>query len=153
MKRLENVVLKACSYAVLIATLFFLFTLITNFTEAALKIGTFMLILLFGFIIALADLIFGIKKLNNALRVLIHYGALLLTFIVVFVVFGNISLGGAGATISAIFIFTALYAVVFPIIYFSKKSIGAIDKKLDKKAPKRANEKQPYKSIYGKDSK
>jgi len=153
MKRLENFVLKACSYTVLIVTLFFLFTLITNFTEAAIKIGTFMLILLFGFIISLADLFFGIEKIGKAFKVLIHYGALLVTFIVVFVVFGNISGGGAGAVISAIFIFTALYAVIFPIIYFTKKGLSSADKKIDGKMPKKTKQKQPYRSIYGKDDK
>ena len=145
--------LKASAYAVLIVTLFFLFTLITNFTEAAMKIVTFILILLFGLIISLADFIFGIERINKGLRVLIHYAALLATFIVIFVVFGNIGSAGGGAVISAVFIFTVLYAIVFLIVYFAKKSVGKADKKLDKKAPKKAKEKTPYKSLYGSDNK
>ena len=153
MKRLEKLFLKACAYAVLIVTLFFLFTLATSFTEAAIKIGTFMLILLFGLIIAAADLIFSIEKINKALRLLIHYAALLVTFIVIFVLSGNITAGGGGAVISAIFIFTVLYAVLFTVIFLVKRAVGTADKGLDKRMPKQAEKKPAYKSLYGKDSK
>jgi hypothetical protein len=153
MKTIEKFVLKACSYAVLIVTLFFLFTLITDFTEAALRIGTFMLILLFGFIISIADLIFRTDRINMALRLLIHYASLLVTFIVVFVVFGNIAGGGGGAVISAVFIFTALYAVIFTVVYFLKRSARAADKWIDNRSPKKQADKKPYTSLYGKDNK
>ena len=153
MKRFEKFILKSCAYAVLILTLFFLFTLATSFTEAAIKIGTFMLILLFGVVISTADLIFCIESVSKALRLLIHYGSLLLTFIVVFVFSGNISSSGGGAVISAIFIFTVLYAILFLIIYLIKKSVGKADQKLDKRVPKKVKEVSSYKSLYGKNEK
>lgn len=153
MKRLENILLKACFYAVLIVTLFFLFTLMTSFTEAAIKIDTFMLILLFGLIIALADLVFKIEKINFALRLLIHYASLLITFVVIFVVSGKITGAGGGAVISAVFIFTVLYAVIFLLVYFGKKSLRKAERGLDKKMPQKTREKKQYKSLYGKDQK
>ena len=151
MKTLEKLILKACAYAVLVTTLFFIFTMMTSFTEAAIKMETFMLILLFGALIAVADLIFGIKKLRMGLRVLIHYGALLLTFIVIFIISGNITVNGPGAVFSAIFIFTILYAVLFLLVYLFVRSIKAVDTRIEKRIPKKEAEKPKYKSLYKSD--
>lgn len=148
MKRVENLVLKGCAYTVLITVLFFLFTLLTDFTEAAMTIGTFMLIFLFGVLISLANLLLELLPLRTVLKVMIHYATLLVTFVVVFIINGRIALGRASAVFSAIVLFTFLYAFFFLVAYFIKKSIGAADKRIDKKHPQRIKEKKEYKSLY-----
>ncbi len=148
MKRLENLLLNASGFAVMIVLLFFLFTAVTDFTEAAIKFGTFALILLFGFIIACANLVLGIERLKFIYRLLIHYAALLISFIVVFILAGNIASGGPSAIFSAVVIFTFLYTVFFLLFYFIKRAISAADKRLDKKHPKKKQEKKSYQSLY-----
>ncbi len=148
MKRLENLLLKACAFTVLIVLLFFLFTLATDFTEAAITIGTFMIILAFGIIVAVANLVLDIKPLKFIYRLLIHYAVLLIAFIIIFVINGKVSTGGAAAVFSAVVIFTLLYAVFFIIAHFIKRSISSADKRLDKKHPKKVVKKKEYKSLY-----
>ncbi len=148
MKRLENLILKSCSFTVLIVIIFFLFTFVTNFTEAAINIGTFMLIFLFGAIVATANIILDIRALKFIYRLSIHYVSLLIAFLVVFVFAGKISTGGSSAIFSAVVIFTFLYTVVFLISYFIKRSITSADKKIDKRHPKKITEKKQYNSLY-----
>ena len=148
MKRVENLILKSCAYTVLIAVLFFLFTLATSFTEAALTIGTFMIILLFGAVIAFSNLILELLPLKTFLKVLIHYATLLIAFIVIFVIKGRISAVNTAAIFSAIIIFTFLYAFFFLVAWFIRKSIYAADKRIDKRHPKKVSEKKEYKSLY-----
>ena len=149
MRIIEKLLLKSCAYSVLIVTLFFLFTMVTSFTEAAIRLGTFFLILLFGLLISLSDLILKIEKLHKMLRLLIHYSVLLVAFIVIFIISGNISASGAGAVFSAVFIFTVLYAVISLIVYLAKRSVKSVDAKLGKKAAQNKKPKSNYKPLYG----
>ena len=130
MKKIEKLLLDACAYTVLISLLFLLFAQISGFTTATLSFWRFLLLTLFGAIIALANNIWSLKDWHYMLRLFIHYIALLAAFIAVFVISGNIKADGGAAIFVAIVIYTFLYALFFTIVYFGKKSVNAVDKKL-----------------------
>ena len=141
MKKAERFLLHTCAYTVLFCALFLGFMAISGFSEASLNIGKFFLILLFSFLISVAGVILGIKNWHLALRIAIHYTVLLAAFFVVFVISGNIKAGGAGPIFSAIVVFSFLYLVVSLIVYFAKKSVRAVDKKLEKRGVKSSSNK------------
>ncbi len=144
MKKLENLLLKACGYTVLILTLLYSFASAENFNESKVGFSTFALILLFGILISLATLVLGMKKPKLPLRILIHYGTLLLAFFVIFMTNGRISVDSPAKTFSTIIIFTLLYALLFGTVYLIRRLVKSADRKLDKKQSK----KSEYKSIY-----
>ena len=133
MQRIGNFIKAACTYTVVILFFFYLFALTNGFDETSIGFGRFGLVLLFGAIISLADLIFTMK-ISRFFTVILHYCVLLFAFIVVFLVSGVLGSSGAKIFISAI-VFTVLYAVLFTAIYFSKKGISKLDAKLNKKLP------------------
>ncbi len=145
MKRLENLLLRACAITVMIVLIFFLFTYTLGSGREPLYIGNFLLILAFGAVISVADLILEIKKLKFIFRLLIHYATLLVAFLVVF---RFIVEKAPSAIFVAIILFTVLYAVFFVIAFFIKKAVNAADKKVDKKLPKKADGKKKYNSLY-----
>ena len=154
MEKIKSIILNSTAYTVVILLLFYIYALIGNLTHPAITFGTFLIILLFGFVISLANMIFKIEKLHYALRLLIHYTALLITFIVVFIIAGKLSLSGLASVFSAIVIFTFLYAVIYAISYGVKSAMSSVDK--SKKSSKRApevNKKSVYKPLYGDDNK
>ncbi len=153
MKDAERFLLHTCAYTVLICALFLLFMAISGFTEASLNIGRFFLILLFSFFISVAGIILGLKRLHLVLRIAIHFLVLLVAFTVVFVISGNIKASGAGAIFSAIIVFSFLYSVVSLIVYSIKKSVSAVDKKLEKRSVKSDSKKPaPYTPRYKNDN-
>ena len=149
MKFIENLVMKACAYTVLILSLFYLFGTLSNFSAAYINFPTFLIVFAFGIVIAIAGLLLNLKKLKKWLRILLHYTLLLMTFCVVFIIRGNLSAGGSSTIFSAIIIFTALYFAIFGIVYLIKRTVKSADKTLDKyrKADVKT-EKTAYKSLY-----
>ena len=91
MNKIENTLLKACGYTVLILFLFYLFCAITNVQGQAIAFPTFLIILGFSLLIALAGLILSIKSIKYVFRVLIHYATLLLAFVSVFMTTVSVS--------------------------------------------------------------
>ena len=155
MKRLEKTLLAGCGYTVLILTLFYAFAAISEFTSAAITLPRYLLIVSFGFIIALAELMYKSLNLKNWLRGLIHYGVLLTAFIAIFIVSGNIKSGRASAVFAAIVIFTMLYFAFWGVIHLVKKTIMIADERLDARSPKikEAKTTKEYKSLYSKEEK
>ena len=155
MKRLEKTLLAGCGYTVLILTLFYAFAAISEFTSAAITLPRYLLIVSFGFIIALAELMYKSLNLKNWLRGLIHYGVLLTAFIAIFIVSGNIKSGRASAVFAAIVIFTMLYFAFWGVIHLIKKTVKVADERLDTRAPKIKETKpaKEYKPLYSKEEK
>ena len=141
MKKAEKFLLHTSAYTVLFCALFLIFMAISGFSDASLDIGRFFLILLFSFFISIAGIILGLKSWHPALRIAIHFTVLLSAFTVVFVFSGNIKGSGAGAIFSSIIVFSFLYLVVSLIVYSVKKSVSAIDKKLEKRTSKHSAKK------------
>ena len=149
MKRIENLLLKACGYTLLILTLFYLVALLGEFTVAAIDFHTFALIFVFGVIISAVSLILYVEKIKPIFRVLIHYATLLVSFFVIFLFAGKLNAGGSSVVFSAIIIFTVLYAVIFTITYLIRRAVISADKALDKKAVSNAKKtKKPYTPLY-----
>lgn len=154
MKTIENILLKACGYTLLILTFFYLFGLIGDVGAALIGFTTFMTIALFGLLISLAELAFQIKRIHIVFRVLIHYIVLLAAFNVVFISSGNISAKTAGEVFTAIVIFTVFYAIMFGLVYIVRRFIAKSDKLIDNKKAKINDEnhkKNEYKPLYRSD--
>ena len=146
MKRLERFCLRGCAYTVLLLSAFYLFAALTETVGQFMPTGRFFLIMLFGFIISLAELVYEQLKFKFIVRGLIHYAILLCFFFIVFVLSGNLVIKGAATVFAAVIIFTLLYFAVYAIVHFSGKGISELDRKLDKKsnadkAKKRTNKK------------
>ena len=137
MKKIENLVMSACALTVLILTIFYLFATATGYSTPLIDFGTFALILLFGVIISVANLILGIESLKLVIRILIHYLSLLVAFTVIFAANGNLGGGNVGAVTAAIIVFSFLYAVIFLISYFTIRHIRAADRTIAGKAAAR----------------
>ena len=151
MRKIERLLLTACGYSIFILTMFYVFAVLTNFTSPAIIPSQFALILLFGFIIALAEFLYNILKLKQALRCFIHYGILLLAFCIIFIISGNIA-SKPSAVFVAVIIFTMLYFTTWGTVKLVRKTVTKADDYLDRKetskSPIRKNE---YKSLYRED--
>ena len=150
MKTIENLLLKACGYTLSILFLFYLFGVISDFTNPYIDFKTFLTIFLFGALISVSELIFKIKKLHYVLKVLIHFVTLFTAFTVVFVFTGNISSKGPASIFSALIIFTFLYAVLFTAAYFIRKFVKKADSKIEANRKSRApeNKEKKYQKLY-----
>ena len=146
MKKLESLLLKACGYTTITVILFYLVAML-GFTKAAMDFKTFMLIFVFGVIISSAGLIFEIQRMHKALKVLIHYVILLISFFVIFFVAGKLGNAASSVVFSAIIVFTTLYAAISVITYLIKKAVNSADKIIDKSG-KKVKEKKPYTPLY-----
>jgi hypothetical protein len=150
MRRLNKVFLTGCGYAILILTLFYAFAAISKFTSQSIAPGQFALILSFGFIISLAELLYEELKLKKPYRCVIHYLVLLVAFCLIFIIAGNISAQRPAAIFGAIILYSVLYFALYAIIHFVRRAINAADDKLDKKSTNKVSnsKKGTYKSLY-----
>ena len=159
MKKLENLILRACGFAIVILTLFYTFVTATNSNKTDIDFANFSLILGFGLLISLASMILEIKSIKLPLRIFIHYVVLLITFCVVFIPNGNISPENNNEAPSKLFtaivLYTISYAVLFSLFAGFKKLINAIDNKIDSRTNKNngtkskaETKKSTYKSLY-----
>ena len=146
MRKIEKFLLTGSGYAILILTLFYAFAAIGKFTSPAITFPQYLLILAFGYIIALAELMYNVLNLKKWLRGLVHYGVLLLAFCIIFIISGNIKAGRAPAIFAAIILFTMLYFALWGIIHLIRKTVKVADDRIDAKQPKIKKEK--YKSLY-----
>ena len=145
MKRIYKLILEACGLSVLITSIFFIFEKISSpDITPALPIGRYFLILLLGFIVVCANLLFGIRTLHKIVALLIHYLAIFTTFLITFVGFN-------GMTPTKFFIyivmFTIFYAIIFAIAIGVKILSAKADAHISAKSPtpKKTTE---YKSRY-----
>ena len=150
MKTLEKLLLKACGYTVTILFLFYIAGTVSEFTAPYIDFKTFSVILLFGALISLSDLILKIEKLSSPIKVLIHYAVLFCTFTATFLFSGNIAKRGATAIFSALIIFTFFYAIIFTLAYFLRKYVRKADSKIDKITliKLEAKKDKTYKKLY-----
>ncbi len=150
MRRFERMLLCGTGYTVLILTLFYIFAAIARFEEMSIGVGRFFIILAFGMLIALAELIYGLLTLKRVFKCLIHYSLLLLAFIIVFMLGEFITVNGPASVFVGITVFTLFYLLIFGIVYLVRRTVGAADNKLDKKiaqkksAKPKENEKPKY---------
>ena len=133
MKHLRKIATGGCVFTTVITLLFSIVAFIINRSEGiydrvSLPISQFLWILLFSFVISAANHVFFLRRLHTALRLLIHYVALLVSFIFVFIVAGNLNITGPASVFIAIFVFTILYAILMAIVLAFLRALGYLDK-------------------------
>ncbi len=133
MKHLRSILTGGCVFTTVITLLFSIVAFIINRTEGiygrvSLPVSQFLLILVFSFVIASANHVVFLRRLHTALRLLIHYAALLVSFIFIFVVAGNLNITGPASVFIAIFVFTVLYAIMMVIAMSFLRAVGYLDK-------------------------
>ena len=149
MKHIENFFKGACAYTVIILSLFYIMANAIGVEELSVSFGRYALILLLGAFISAAGFLFKLDKIHRAFSLIAHYSVLLLTFCIIFITSGILS-GGSSRIFVAVVIFTVFYAVISLAVYFSKKGVAALDRRIDKKAPQKSKKKenQPYTSKF-----
>ena len=148
MNNFERLIERACGFTVLMLLLIYLLGAFAGIEDNGIELGSFALILLFGFIIAIANLVIGYNKIAVWLRICLHYSVLLLAFCAVFIGSGRITNNTQGSYFAAVVIFTFLYALIALITFLSKKLVKRTDKAIAKRADKKTaeeNEEAPKK--------
>ena len=153
MRRINKLFLTGCGYAILILTMFYIFAAVSQFVSQAIAPGQFALILVFGFIISLAELMYEELKLKKALKCIIHYCVLLVAFCLIFIISGNISAQRPSAVFGSVVIYTVLYFTVFAIVHLVRSAINKADDNLERRhaaheKKSQKNKKGTYKSLY-----
>ena len=153
MKRLEKLFLSGCAYTVLILTIFYTVVSVTRgFKTPAISSSLYALILISGFAIAGAELMYNSLKLSKALRCITHYLVLLVIFLLIFIVYGKMITGNSGKIFVAVVVYTALYFPFWFLTHLIKKTLAMADVALDKKVKSanknNSNKKSSYKSLY-----
>lgn len=105
--------------------------------------------LLFALMLSLLNMFLFSDKLVMPLRLLIHYGASTLAFMLLFAVFGDYKKNG-GSVLSALLIYTFAYILIGAVVALVRY-IFAEDKKKDEKYEKQFKEDdKSYTSQFGK---
>ena len=144
----RKILVSSCVICTVISVFFYFIAAIVNeveslFDESAVTFRQFLLILLFSFLVALANRLLSVSRLHVALRVLIHYATLLSAFLVVFIWAGKLKIDGPAAVFLSIMIFTVLYVLFFLAAYFTLRFLGALP------SQKKPAEKKPeYRSRF-----
>lgn len=133
MKRLENMFLNGCGYAVLMLTTFYSFALIADLPDKSIWAPRFFTVLLFSFIIALSETVFKFDRLKTSIKLLIHYFTLMIAFLLTFLIGNFFESKGAEAVLAAVLVYTALYVVFFGIVYLFRHLISKFDNRSSKK--------------------
>ena len=139
MKKIERLIERACGFTVLMALLIYLLGAFAGIQENGITLASFALILLFGIIISVANLVLTYDRFPIWLRICIHFSVLMLTFCIVFIGSGRITNTTQGSYFAAVIIFTFLYAVIATVTFLIKKLIQRADKAVDKRASHKAN--------------
>ena len=85
LKKISNILKQTCIFFTLIVVMFYLVSNSTISSTLVLEMSGMFMLLIFSFILALCNLIFGIKKLPIVVRSLIHY--LIIAGIILFAFF------------------------------------------------------------------
>ena len=139
MNKVEKLILRACGYTVLLQFGFYIFSSIANTSSAYLPRRSFFLILIFGALISLSELLFEVLKFRWWLKVGIHYLSLLAIFLIVFVAPAKSALADAGIVV-CIVCYTLIYTVIFGMIYLLRRVIKSADFIRPEKANKNKTE-------------
>lgn len=136
MKLIKKIAFATAIFALAINALYLIAPLILqpySETSPSISIPQYIVILIFSFVIALANRIFDAEKLHKALKILIHFAAVTVSFIVLFSSWNPEAFQKASSYFIAIFLFAIVYAIVFAGIAVCKKIYAK--SKLSKPAP------------------
>ncbi|MBO5945118.1 MAG: hypothetical protein J6Q69_00785 [Clostridia bacterium] len=128
LRKIEKFLLSACAYTVGVTLLFFLIGSI--FYSVVLELASFLVCILMGVTISLANLISKIRSIKIWFRVPMHFAVLLGMWILFLYTAASNAMDGSGRVFVAIVIYTVFYAAAFAIVC----AIKALIKHLDDKA-------------------
>ena len=149
MKRLQSIFLNGCAYTVLISVLILAITTLMSETgNLGISFTRYLIFIVCGFAVALANLIFEMRAVPFYARSLLHYVALLVAFLIIFTTDGVLSMNRISDFFVAIIIFTILYIVVFVITYFTKKAFIKLESKAQKGVDRSKQPSQKYESKF-----
>ncbi|MBQ8372096.1 MAG: DUF3021 family protein [Clostridia bacterium] len=126
MKNLKKMLFDGAMLTVIIMMIYYLIAnIVVGATEGASAVtvtfGRFMLIFLFGMLIALANLLYRVLDISLALKIILHYALTLVGFALVFLVGQSTEGHNVGAWIfSRIIIFTVFYFLFVGAVYLAK---------------------------------
>jgi hypothetical protein len=144
MKRIEKTLERGSGYTLLILILFYLFAVVANFESKSISFSKFLLILAFGMMISVAELIYSLLNMKAILKIVIHYALLLTSFLIIFLTGDFFTLKGFGGVLVAVIIFTFLYFVIYGIIRLIRVTVGAADKAIDNRKAAAEHPEAPY---------
>ena len=122
LKKVKEILLNTFAFSTLISLVFCVFIKATNtLSMPAMLVSQYLVILLFGFLIACANLLFTIKSLPKALVYLIHYLTLLISFYIIFVLISKAKFPTASQLFVAFVLFSLVYLLLFLSIFLVKR--------------------------------
>jgi len=148
MKKIEKFLCYGAGYTILIMTVYYLAAAIASPSDAKISIGRFFLILLFGFIVAGAGLVYRILTVKTWLKIFLHYAILLAAFLLIFVPMLSVKSNGPASVIAWALIFTALYALLSALVLFIRKAACKADKTLEAIERREPKSKEEYTPLY-----
>ena len=131
MRRIEKMLFSGTGYTVLFNISFYLFALAVNLESKAISYDKFFLILAFGMITSITDLICDLVNIKKWLKRIMHFGILLTAFCIVFISGEFFTTKGPASVFVAISIFVLIYLVFAGVIALIKKSLNLADNALD----------------------
>ncbi len=138
MQKCLDIFRRTAIYLTAVLTVFYLFSLVIQMKQPAILAGYFFLIFGFCLVLSLAQELFYLPKLPVAARCALHYIALVISFIFLYIFSGNyLQRGGSGLFVATV-LFSACYAAVLVpcLIIYSKKQ------------QKKKKAENPYRKIY-----
>lgn len=152
MRRIHKIFLTGCGYAILLLSMCYAFLAIDNPIARGIESKQFILILSIGLVIAFAEFMYEMLNIKKIYKGLLHYFLILTAFWLVCVASDDIGFNSVSAVFIAIFVYTALYFIIWTIVHFVRKAINKADDILDKKTnPAKSTataKKGTYKPLY-----
>ncbi len=114
---------RSLAYTTVIVLAFYLMIAISDPERNAIIFTQYLLLLLFGFICGFAHELFLLRKMPLIARIGIHYGILLVSFILVCIASGKLAVKFGGIVVFGL-IFSVLYAVIISVTLLILRSMG-----------------------------
>ena len=144
LKKVKDIVCNACAYSTMISIVFCIFVKVTSsLAMPAMLVSQYLVILLFGFFISCANLLFSIKSIPRSLVYLIHYLTLLVSFYVIFILISKSSF----PTLAQLFITFVLYSFFYGLFFLCFYLIKRVYLKKSFTS-KKENENNSYTPLY-----
>ncbi len=134
MKTLLDYAKRSCLYTVLITLFLCAFTSMTGGSGAYITVDQFLLVLLFGVILAASTPLLHYKAWSPILCRLLHYGILTAAFVLIAVWTGKVDAKGASIIIAAV-LFSLVYALTSLIAWLIQKKQPTNQTKSKKTTP------------------
>ena len=154
MKKIKDFLLKTCGYAILILSVFYIFSAFLGASAYGILWDRFLVIIGYSLLISAADLLYSVLPIHKALCVLIHYALLLAGFIPIFIFLG--AYASSPITPQRVFIAVAFFSILYFLAALAVWGVKALAAKVGKgslakeeKTPKKKKKTKPeYRSLY-----